>query len=126
MICNDHNIELVLFIAPTSSQNRINTIAKKSPGCIYLVSATGVTGVRNSFDNRIADLANYVKTISDKVIMLGFGVSTPDHVETISRWSIDGIVVGSAFVKRLSKDHEDGGIESLSSLCKSLKSATNK
>nr|QCI04018.1 Tryptophan synthase alpha subunit [Antithamnionella ternifolia] len=123
-ICNSYNIELVLFVAPTSSIKRIEAISKKSPGCIYLVSSTGVTGVRDNVDTKVMELSNYIKQISNKVIMLGFGISKPKHIEKIAKWNIDGVVVGSAFIKELSALHIDDRINSLSVLCKSLKKAT--
>jgi len=124
LLCKENSIELVLFIAPTSSIKRINAIANKSPGCIYLVSATGVTGVRDNIDTRVVELSNYIKKISDKLIMLGFGISKPEHIKKISQWNIDGIVVGSAFVKQLSDSDLNIRIQSLSNLCSILKNAT--
>nr|P31204.1 RecName: Full=Tryptophan synthase alpha chain [Antithamnion sp.]CAA79757.1 tryptophane synthase [Antithamnion sp.] len=124
VICNDNQIELVLFVAPTSSMKRINSISKKSPGCIYLVSSTGVTGVRDDIDIKVMELSNYIKKVSNKFIMLGFGISTPEHIKKIMKWNIDGVVVGSAFVKKLSALKIDDRISSISSLCKSLKKAT--
>nr|YP_010865330.1 tryptophan synthase alpha subunit [Campylaephora boydenii]WGT74090.1 tryptophan synthase alpha subunit [Campylaephora boydenii] len=124
--CKRYNIELILFVAPTSSLTRIDLITKKSPGCIYLVSSTGVTGVRTSIDNTIIKLANYIKQVSDKFIMLGFGISTPLQAQYLSRWNIDGLVVGTAFVQKLSKCGSINGLKELSYFCKSLKQAMNK
>ena len=123
LICQKQNIELILFVAPTSSLNRIDLIAKKTPGCIYLVSSTGVTGIRNSIDNTIIKLANYIKQVSNKVIILGFGISTPLQAQYLSEWNIDGLVIGTAFVKKLSKCGNSNGIKELSNFCKSLKQA---
>jgi len=120
-VCQSYNIELILFIAPTSSRKRIQSIVHKSPGCIYLVSSTGVTGVRNVIDIRILELSNYIKEISDKFIMLGFGISKPEHVAKIIKWNIDGIVVGSAFIKKLTNESLDEGLYALSNFCQSLK-----
>lgn len=122
-ICQNYNIELILFIAPTSSRKRIQLIVHKSPGCIYLVSSTGVTGIRHEVDMRIFELSNYIKGISNKFIMLGFGISKPEHVAKIVKWNIDGIVVGSAFIKKLTNDSLDEAIYSLSGFCQSLKKA---
>ncbi len=122
-MCQQYSIELILFIAPTSSQKRIQLIVHKSPGCIYLVSSTGVTGVRNEIDMRIFELSNYIKKISNKLIMLGFGISTPEQIASISHWNIDGVVVGSAFIKKLTNESLDEAIYSLSGFCKSLKQA---
>ena len=124
ILCKENAIELVLFVAPTSSIKRITSISSKSPGCIYLVSATGVTGVRDNIDTRVIELSNYIKKISNKLIMLGFGISKPEHIKKISQWNIDGVVVGSAFIKKLSDSKIDTRIKSLSDLCRSLKNAT--
>nr|YP_009297024.1 tryptophan synthase alpha subunit [Ceramium japonicum]AOM66367.1 tryptophan synthase alpha subunit [Ceramium japonicum] len=122
-ICQEKNIELILFVAPTSSLKRIDLIMQKSPGCIYLVSSTGVTGLRNSIDNTVMNLAKYIKQTSNKLIMLGFGISNPLQVQEISKWNIDGLVVGTAFVKKLSNCSSDIGMIELNNFCKSLKQA---
>jgi len=125
LICKQQNIELILFVAPTSSLNRIDIITKKSPGCIYLVSSTGVTGVRKSIDSTIIELANYIKQVSNKVIMLGFGISTALQAKYLSGCNIDGLVVGTAFVQKLSQCVNDNGMKEMSSFCRSLKEAIN-
>ena len=126
LICQQNNIELILFVAPTSSLSRIDLIIQKSPGCIYLVSSTGVTGLRDSIDNTIIKLANYIKKVSNKLIMLGFGISTPSQAHNLSKWNVDGLVIGTAFVKKLSQCNSSSGMQDLSYFCKSLKQAINK
>lgn len=123
LICQENNIELILFVAPTSSLNRINFITKKSPGCIYLVSSTGVTGLRDSIDNTIMKLATYIKETSNKLIILGFGISSPLQVKKLSKWNIDGLVVGTAFVQKLASCNSNYGMIELNNFCKSLKEA---
>ena len=119
-VCNNLNVELILFVAPTSSYARITTILSKSSGCIYLVSSTGVTGTRQYINNHINQLANYIKSKTDKNIMLGFGISSPQQVKEICRWNIDGIVIGSAVINIISKDVS---LQLLSKFCKSIKSS---
>ena len=41
-------IEVILLVAPTSPKERIEAIALQSQGFIYLVSVTGVTGIKKS------------------------------------------------------------------------------
>ena len=123
-LCDKYDVELILFIAPTSSRDRIKNILQRAPGCIYLVSSTGVTGVRYNVNNEIGSLSTYIKSNTSKLIMLGFGISSPDHVLKVSSWNIDAIVVGSAFVRIMSKDTEPSCIiKSLVSFCQSMKSA---
>lgn len=121
-LCKNFDIELILFISPTSAEKRINAIISKSSGCIYLVSRTGVTGVTEKVENKINKLALDIKNRTDKVIMLGFGISTVDQVANISKWNIDGIVIGSAFVKMMSMKEEIRFL-GLSNFCENIKKA---
>nr|ARW68241.1 Tryptophan synthase alpha subunit [Chondria sp. (in: red algae)] len=125
-LCSQHNIELILFIAPTSSKYRIMNILEKAPGCIYLVSSTGVTGARKDLNNHINFLSTYIKSNTNKLIMLGFGISNVDQIAQVSNWDIDGIVVGSAFTNILSL-HTDSrtNLRSLGVFCNDMKTAIN-
>nr|YP_009564866.1 tryptophan synthase alpha subunit [Gelidium coulteri]YP_009565266.1 tryptophan synthase alpha subunit [Gelidium sinicola]QBA96217.1 tryptophan synthase alpha subunit [Gelidium coulteri]QBA96617.1 tryptophan synthase alpha subunit [Gelidium sinicola] len=102
-LCSSFKIELILFIAPTSSESRIISILAKSPGCIYLVSSNGVTGMGQQVDKQIGNLVKFIKNKTDKSIMLGFGIASTDQAYNVSQLNIDGIVVGSAFIRQISK-----------------------
>nr|YP_009294487.1 tryptophan synthase alpha subunit [Asparagopsis taxiformis]AOM65970.1 tryptophan synthase alpha subunit [Asparagopsis taxiformis] len=120
-LCKNYKIELILFISPTSSEARIESIISKSLGCIYLVSRTGVTGLSNEISNQVDQLAIKIKQKTDKLIILGFGISNVNHAKDVSEWKIDGIVIGSAFVKLISECNKDMGLEKISSFCKQVK-----
>nr|WCH58110.1 tryptophan synthase alpha subunit [Cystoclonium purpureum f. stellatum] len=124
-LCNIYSIELIFFIALTSSNIRINSILAKSPGCIYLVSSYGVTGTRDKISNDVDILAQEIKNKTNKSIMLGFGISTPQQVMRISQWNIDGIVMGSAFIETMINKSPDDAVDSLGDFCKLIKSAIN-
>lgn len=101
-VCAKFCIELILFITPTSSKVRINTIIDKSPGTIYIISSLGVTGVRSKLDKDLQDFIDNIRQTTNKPLILGFGISSLSHVQEISTWNISGIVMGSVFVKMLS------------------------
>ncbi|MGV2830306.1 tryptophan synthase subunit alpha [Myxosarcina sp. GI1(2024)] len=116
-------IEVTLLVAPTSSQERINTIATSSQGFIYLVSVTGVTGVRARVASKVKDLLTEMRGITDKPIGVGFGISSPEQARQIKDWGADAIIVGSAFVKRLADGTPEAGLEAIAKFCQSLKQA---
>nr|QCI04562.1 Tryptophan synthase alpha subunit [Apoglossum ruscifolium] len=126
-LCQSYEIELILFIAPTSSYDRISNILLKSPGCLYLVSNTGVTGLRDNINFNLDDLSEYIISKTNKLVMLGFGISNSLQASQVSRWNIDGIVMGSAFIKILSsyeKNFVDPFvIDELSIFCNEIKQA---
>nr|YP_009313037.1 Tryptophan synthase alpha subunit [Dermonema virens]SCW21291.1 Tryptophan synthase alpha subunit [Dermonema virens] len=119
-LCNQLSIELILLITPTSSPQRIKQIIQKSPGLIYVVSATGVTGLRSNVNHNMREFVKYIKSKTDKLLILGFGISTTEHVKQVMEWDIDGIVIGSAFVKRLSDTNTERGLSSLGDFCLSV------
>ena len=99
----DRQLELILLVAPTSSPERIEAIAKQSQGFIYLVSVTGVTGVRTQVGTRVEELLGRIRQVSDKPIGVGFGISQPEQAQQVKAWGADAVIVGSAMVKRLAE-----------------------
>jgi tryptophan synthase alpha chain len=116
-------VEVILLVAPTSSKERIEMIAQKSQGFIYLVSVTGVTGVRSQVEGRVKDLLEQMRQISDKPIGVGFGISGSEQARQVKNWGADGVIAGSAFVKRLAQGTPREGLQEIESLCQELKSA---
>lgn len=119
----EFGIEVILLVAPTSSKERIEAIAKFSQGFIYLVSVTGVTGVRSQLQDRVKTLLNEMRTITDKPIGLGFGISGSDQARQAMDWGADGVIVGSAFVQRLANGSPAEGLQAIEQLSQELKAA---
>ena len=118
------NISTVYLAAPTSSKERLNEIVKHSSGFVYYVSLKGVTGARNAMSPDLMKKVKAIKKISDKPVLVGFGVSHPDQAIMISKQA-DGIIVGSAIVNCL-KDRKKGealAVSLVSRLIRSMKQA---
>lgn len=116
-------IEITLLVAPTSSQSRIEAIAAKSQGFIYLVSVTGVTGVRTQMATQVKDLLANLHSATDKPIGVGFGISDPEQAKQVKEWGADAVIVGSAIVKRLAEGTPESGLKAIGEFCHSLKQA---
>lgn len=122
-LCKLYKIELILFIALTSSEERIKQILFKAPGCIYLVSSYGVTGHRDRLNEGVSQVITKIKKYSDKPIMLGFGISNEYHVSDImkSNLEVDAIVMGSAFIKKIADSSAHDGYSNVKDFCQSIK-----
>lgn len=116
-------IEVILLVAPTSTDERIEAIAKRSQGFVYLVSVTGVTGVRQEVATRVEGLVADIHKATDKPVGVGFGVSEPAQAKQLKDWGADGVIVGSAIVKRLVTGTPEEGLVAVKSFCKTLKAA---
>jgi len=96
---NKHNLDVICFISPTTSRQRLKYISKLSRGFIYYVSLTGVTGPRKALPGDLKEHLKTIKKITKKPVCVGFGVSGPKQVKEIYRIA-DGVIVGSAIVKK--------------------------
>ncbi len=116
-------IEVILLVAPTSSKDRIEAIAHQSQGFIYLVSVTGVTGIRAQIQDRVKYLLTDLRSVTDKPIGVGFGISGPEQAHQVKEWGADAVIVGSAFVKKLAEGSPTEGLQAVEKLCQELKTA---
>lgn len=100
---NKHKVNVICFIAPTTSAVRAKYICSVSKGFIYYVSLTGVTGARQSLSIDLKAHLAKIKRITHKPICVGFGISSPKHVSQINSIA-DGVIVGSAIVRKIKEN----------------------
>jgi tryptophan synthase alpha chain len=89
---------VVHLASPTSTEERLRKIASSTSGFIYYVSLTGTTGARTELPADISKSLKKIKRITDIPVCVGFGISTPEQVEAVSK-AADGVIVGSAIIK---------------------------
>jgi tryptophan synthase alpha chain len=93
-------IETVLLAAPTTTDDRLRAICSCSQGFVYGVSLLGVTGEREQLAAHAEQMGRRLKAVTDLPVLLGVGISTPAQAAQAAA-SCDGVVVGSALVRRL-------------------------
>jgi tryptophan synthase alpha chain len=91
---------MVLFAAPTASDERLKAIAAAEPVFIYGIADLGVTGERSEAGDRAARLATRIRAVTDVPLVMGVGISTPDQARRL-KGRVDGVIVGSALVRRV-------------------------
>ena len=118
------NLALIDFIAPTDSKERIKEIVTDAQKFIYLVAYAGITGAGQSEDLQpiITSIKEYTKT----PVYVGFGVDQNTAKEKAK--GVDGVIVGSAFVKVLLDDSLNNSqkITKISALAKEIKEKINE
>ncbi|MCM8797673.1 MAG: tryptophan synthase subunit alpha [Candidatus Omnitrophica bacterium] len=98
-----YGLDLINFLSPTSSRERIKLAARLSRGFIYYVCLTGVTGVRRNLPKDIKEHLFLIKRYATQPVCVGFGISTHEQVRQISRFS-DGVIIGSAVIREIKKN----------------------
>jgi tryptophan synthase alpha chain len=94
------DFKLIQLVTPTTPRERAVRIARMSTGFLYCVSVTGITGERDRLPDELLDQLRWLKQQTDVPLCVGFGISRPEHV-TMLRPAADGVIVGSAFVRRI-------------------------
>ncbi len=102
-----HRLATVFVVAPSSRDERLARITAAGSGFVYAASLMGVTGTRVSVGSRAADLVRRTRATTDLPVCVGLGVSNAEQAAEVAAFA-DGVIVGSAFVKRLLEAAEAG------------------
>lgn len=99
-LASENGMDLIPLIAPTTPQERAMRILKTASGFVYCISVAGITGVRDELPPELTDQLNWLQSHTDVPLAVGFGISRPEQVDSL-RGQADGIIVGSAIVRRM-------------------------
>jgi len=110
-------LAFIRLVAPTTPQARMREIAAHGSGFVYLISRTGVTGLREELPPELPETVARLRSATTLPVCVGFGVSRPDHAAAVARIA-DGVVVGSAMVRAAGE-----GVDQAAALATSLRAA---
>jgi len=118
-----YNKTLIDFVAPTDSKERIKQIASDAQKFIYLVAYTGITGSGKAED--LSEVVANIRACTNTSIYIGFGVDENTAKEKAQ--NVDGVIVGSAFVKHLLDNSLSNTekIKKISQIAKEIKEKIN-
>jgi len=116
-------VSFIDFVAPTDSKERIELLTKDSKLFIYLVAYAGITGSGKNED--LSKVIEHIRQNTTTDIFLGFGVN--EKTAKAKAKNVDGVIVGSAFVKILLDDSltKSQKIVNISKLASIIKSEIN-
>ena len=89
-------LTLVPLVAPTSPDHRVRSVAALDPAFVYCVALVGVTGARQDLAAALGAFLQRVRRITPAPLVVGFGISRPEHVRRIAELGADGAIVASA------------------------------
>jgi tryptophan synthase alpha chain len=98
--CGRDDFKLIQLVTPTTPRERAQRIAQMATGFLYCVSVVGITGERAQISPHLLEQLRWLRSQTTLPMCVGFGISKPEHVHML-RELADGIIVGSALVRRL-------------------------
>jgi tryptophan synthase alpha chain len=113
-----HGIDIVSFLAPNSSDSRIEEIAGRAKGFIYVVSVTGVTGVREGMAVDLTDFIGRVRKHTDLPLCIGFGISNAEQARSAAALA-DGVIIGSRIIQLM--EDSDSSYQKLRELIRGVR-----
>jgi tryptophan synthase alpha chain len=118
---DEHELDKIFLVAPSSTEERLAMTTASCRGFVYATAVMGVTGARASTSSLAGPLVDRTRQVTDLPIGVGLGVSTGDQAAEVAGYA-DGVIVGSAFVRRLLDAGGDrgSGLESLGQLTREL------
>jgi tryptophan synthase alpha chain len=116
----EHDLDRVFLVAPSSSDERIVSTTAACRGFVYAASTMGVTGVRSAVSDTATTLVGRVRMLAPSIaVCVGLGVSDAEQAAEVAAFA-DGVIVGSAFVRRLLDSPDADGVRAAGELATEL------
>jgi tryptophan synthase alpha chain len=101
-----HNIDPIFLLAPTTSDERVRKICAVASGYVYYVSVKGVTGAGHLNTEAVSQKLAQLRRLTDLPIGVGFGIKDGASAKAVSQVA-DAVVVGSALIGKIELNVED-------------------
>jgi tryptophan synthase alpha chain len=102
-LCRARDFSLIHLVTPTTPPEAHASHCRKLQWLSLFVSITGITGERNQLPSDLVDKVSWLRERTELPICIGFGISQVEHVRLLAPVA-DGLIVGSALVRRMSQD----------------------
>jgi len=122
-VMRSQGLDTVFLVSPTSTDERLERIARLSTGFLYLISRLGVTGERQQISVDIGSLVERARRFTSLPLAVGFGLSTPSQVREVQTLA-EAAVVGSAVVHAIEGRYRSGGAAVIEAFVRELKEGT--
>ncbi len=122
-----HGVAPIFIAPPDASNERLQSIAARSEGYVYLLSRAGVTGTESTMQKPATAVITSLRDAHSAPPLLGFGIARPEHVEAALAAGAAGAISGSAVVNLIANHHDNPAqlSEELTRFVKTMKQATS-
>jgi tryptophan synthase alpha chain len=114
-VCRRRDLSLIQLVTPTTPRDRALRITETSSGFLYYVSVAGITGERTELPPELLERVAWLREQTPLPVCIGFGISEPAHVRLLAPVA-DGLIVGSAIVRRVAEAAAQGRQQTLAAV----------
>ncbi|WP_190812830.1 tryptophan synthase subunit alpha [Saccharopolyspora pogona] len=105
-----HDVGCIQMIAPNTPTERAARLIDRSSAFTYVISRFGTTGPSVRFEDDAVHRVARLRELSDKPLVVGFGISRKEHVADFWNAGADGVIVGSYFSLLVERNLDDLGV----------------
>ena len=121
-----HGLHQIFLVAPTTTDHRLQRMAKLAGGFVYYVSIKGVTGAASLDVSTLAPAVTRIRSAAALPVAIGFGIREPEQAAAAAR-AADAVVIGSALVDRLDRcGTADAAVETTRAYLSGIRSALDQ
>jgi tryptophan synthase alpha chain len=117
-----HKIDPIFLLAPTSTERRIEEIAKVAGGYVYYVSLTGITGAGHLDVKSVAERIPAIRERVGLPVGVGFGIKDAASARSIAQVA-DAVVIGSRVIQAMEDAGEAGAVDAAATFVASIRAA---
>ena len=120
-----HQVAPVCIASPLSSSERLRALTEVAEGYFYTVARVGITGEQGAVSGDLVHTLARLRAVTDLPALVGFGISTPAHVRAAAAAGADGVICGSAIIRRIAEHLGDEAamIDAVSRYAREMKAA---
>ena len=106
-LAEERGFRLICFVTPATKESRRAMVVRHAHGFIYYISVRGITGQRDTVPEDLAGNIARLRELTAVPVAVGFGISNEEQARRIAGLA-DGVIVGSAIVKRMAQAAAEG------------------
>lgn len=115
-------IDPIFLLAPTSTDDRIESVARHASGYIYYVSLKGITGAGHLDTASVAAKLPLIRRVTDVPVGVGFGIRDADSARSVAEVA-DAVVIGSRIIQEIESNPRDAAVEAVERFVAGIRAA---
>jgi tryptophan synthase alpha chain len=115
-------IDPVFLLAPTSTDKRIQQVARVGSGYLYYVSLRGITGATHVDFSEVSARIPKIRAATRLPIGVGFGIRDAESARKVAQ-SADAVVIGSRIIQEIEAGAADQAVSRVKAFLKPIRQA---
>jgi tryptophan synthase alpha chain len=116
------DIDPIFLLAPTSTDKRIEQVARVGSGFLYYVSLRGVTGAGHMDFSEVQKKIPHIRAATRLPIGVGFGIRDAQSAREVAK-SADAVVIGSRIIQEIEAGAAEQAVSRVTAFLKPIRQA---